>query len=173
MRGISGRSALPGVLLCVQLVSACTPDRTVIPMPPLLQGSQEPTPKASESLSTPEPRWSPIATVAPSAHARPYTSDMIATRMAAETTIVLPPPLRDQRIATVLANLIWSYDGRPYAKLIISGSCADDSLHCHIDAKGLPPFAPDRDQADYYWFDVDLRTGIFGPGDHQLFGLPP
>ena len=133
----------------------------------------DPTPKAPYTQAPPTPTISPIATVAPTGHGRPYTPDMIAGALAMTSSIRLPYPLKSEFVAAAFADRIWTYDGQPYRETLFSGSCSDDGSTCHVSLEALPAFAPDREASDHYWFDIEVRSNPIVTGEgHVLRGYP-
>ena len=119
----------------------------------------DPTPKAPYTQAPPTPELVAIATVAPTGHGTPYTAAMIAAELR-DVQFGLAPELQSPFIAATLADRIWTYDGRPYRELLISGSCDEaGSGRCDLTVQGLPDYAPTRESEDYYHFDVDLHSG--------------
>jgi hypothetical protein len=137
-------------------------------------GTLAPTDKAPYTLAPPTPTLSPIATVAPTGHGRPYTAEMIAAELL-DVPDGFPPELQTEFIAAAIADRIWTYDGRPYREVWITGSCNEPvRTRCDLTLEGLPAFAPTRDDADSYWFVVHVDAPILGPESGQgLRGFPP
>ncbi len=74
----------------------------------------------------------------------------------------VPPELRQLDIAQQLADLVWTYDGQPYASLALEGRCG--STLCDIELQGVPAFAPEEDgHVDLYLFRVERSTGTVAP----------
>jgi hypothetical protein len=75
-------------------------------------------------------------------------------------------------IASALASGIWTYDGRPYEALFISGSCDEGpKLRCEVLVQGIPAFAKTRDFADVYQWVA--AAGFVRPlGEPFLGGYP-
>jgi hypothetical protein len=133
----------------------------------------EVTPKAPYTQAPPTPTISPIATVAPTRHGRPYTPDMFAAAMFRTSSIRLPDLLKSEFIAAAFADRVWTYDGQPYREMLFSGSCSDDGSRCEASVLGLPAYAPDRNVSDHYSFSVDFRSGpVVKEEGHVLHGFP-
>lgn len=146
------------------IIAGCTP---------LGLGTPAATPKAPYTMPPPTPTLSPIATVAPTGHGRPYTPEMIAVELQ-DVPYNFPPQLQKDYVAAALADRIWTYDGRPYRDLNISGSCNDGvPIRCDLTVSGLPAFAPTTDNIDGYYFSVDLSSGLVASGSIGLRGFPP
>ncbi len=139
------------------------------------------TPKPTYTMPPPTPTWSPVATVAPTGHGRPYTAEEIAVALRENVGYTFPPQLQEPWVARALAELIWTYDGRPYQRLWMSGDCGDRPAageppvtHCSLSVQGLPTFAPTTEWSDSYTFEVDLASGVFTrSGVLGLRGFPP
>ncbi len=132
-----------------------------------------PTAKAPYTQAPPTPTISPIATVAPTGHGRPYSPDMIAAALASTPSTRLPDLLKSEFIAAAFADRVWTYDGQPYREMLFGGSCSDDGSRCEASMQGLPAYAPDRTASDHYWFSVDFRSGPIAKDDgHVLRGFP-
>lgn len=133
----------------------------------------DPTPKAPYTQAPPTPTISPIATVAPAGHGRPYTPEMIAATLASMPSTRLPDQLKNEFIASAFADRIWTYDGQPYRDMLFGGSCSDDGSSCRARMWGLPAYAPDRTASDSYWITVDFRSGLVVTSEgHALNGFP-
>ena len=131
------------------------------------------TPKSSYTMAPPTPTLSPIATVAPTGHGRPYTAEQMAIELQ-DVAYNFPPQLQATWVARALADLIWTYDGRPYRDLGIHASCDEPPIRCDLSVEGLPAFAPSWDWSDSYTFEVNMTSGVFTPaGLPSLHGFPP
>lgn len=137
-------------------------------------GTRAPTHKEPYTLAPPTPILSPLSTVAPTGHGRPYTAEMIAVELL-DVSYDFPPELQTEFIAAALADRIWTHDGRPYREVWITGSCNDgDRRQCDLTVSGLPAFAPTREREDDYFFAVDLGSGMIRPTTEPGGrGLPP
>ena len=146
---------------------------TVGCVPVGIPGAPASTEKVPYTQAPPTPILSPIATVAPTGHGRPYTAEMIAVELL-DVPDDFPPQLQNELIAAALADRIWTYDGRPYREIWITGSCNEPGrTRCDLAVSGLPAFAPTRDWEDAYFFAVDLRSGVILPTTEPgIRGLP-
>jgi hypothetical protein len=147
------------------LILACSPAAVSSPVQ---------TPKLPYTQPPPTPTLSPIATVAPTGHGRPYTAEMIAAELQ-DVPYTFPRELQTPFMAASLAEYIWTYDGRPYREIQFGGSCGEGvPRRCEFTISGLPAYAPTREETDHWWFTVGLDSPVLGPeAGHSLRGFPP
>ena len=130
--------------------------------------------KPTYTMPPPTPTLSPLATVGPTGHGRPYTATEMAVALRQDVPYNYPPQLQADWVARALADLVWTYDGRPYRELGIHASCGEPPIRCDLTVQGLPAFAPNWDWSDSYWFEVNMTSGLFAPaGPPSLKGFPP
>ncbi|HSW41001.1 MAG TPA: hypothetical protein VLM76_00630 [Patescibacteria group bacterium] len=130
--------------------------------------------KPTYTMPPPTPTLSPLATVGPTGHGRPYTATEMAVALREDVPYNFPPQLQADWVARALADLVWTYDARPYRELGIHGSCDEPPIRCNLTVQGLPAFAPSWEESDSYWFEVRPTSGTFTPaGPPSLQGFPP
>ena len=154
--------------------------------PPTPTLSAQATPVASASYpgkepytqEPPTPTLSVLATVAPSGHGRPYTAaDMAALLGAAAArpsgfaSELNTPQLLDT-IAGVLADDVYSYDGMPYQRVVITARCDRPPVRCELFLTGIPAFTDDPHAQDGYIWTVDPVTAQVTKTSYGLSGYP-
>ena len=158
--------ALALAVMMLTFAIGCAPITDVL-------GTPETTPKAPYTNPPPTPTLSPIATVAPTGHGRPYTPEMMVAELM-DVPYNFPRELQTDFVAAALADRIWTFDGRPYRELSISGSCDEGGLgRCDLSVSGLPAFAPNRETNDHYYFSVNVQSAVVIPGASGLEAYPP
>lgn len=151
------------------LAVACAP--VVGPGPP---SGRAPT-KAPYTAAPPTPPWEPIGSPAGLTHGQPYQPADIALALQSvprSFPAELRTPAMTETLASALASGIWTYDGRPYEALFISGSCDDGpKLRCEVLVQGIPAFAKTRDYADIYQWVA--TPGFLRPSGEPFLGGYP
>lgn len=148
-------------------VGACSP---ISPAPPTATPSAAAI-KPSYTLAPPTPSLSAVGSPAPGPHARPYAAADIHG-LFVDAGPGFPAELRTEATAEALANVIWSFDGRPFRTVWLTGSC--ESGRCEVSATGLPHFAASVDEVDVYTLVLDQASGIYSqPSPPYLRGFPP
>lgn len=143
--------------------------------PSLLALEPAVTEKPFYTAAPPTPTLSPLSTVAPTGHGRPYTASDIAAAFA-DVPAALPDQLRTPQMTSILAEAIASavetYDGRPYREIDVQASCAQGGgRRCDDTVSGIPAFASTHDEQDTYWFLSD-DSGIREHSEALLRGFP-
>ena len=157
--------ALALAVMMLTFAIGCAPITDVL-------GTPETTPKAPYTNPPPTPTLSPIATVAPTGHGRPYTPEMMVAELM-DVPYNFPRELQTDFVAAALADQIWTYDGRPYRELNLVGDCYG-SPRCDLRVIGLPAFASTRDQSDSHSFSIELPTRVVTRSySGGLRGYPP
>ncbi|HEX2756204.1 MAG TPA: hypothetical protein VHM48_12105 [Candidatus Limnocylindrales bacterium] len=127
--------------------------------------------KAPYTLAPPTPTLRVLATVGPGGPGKPYTADDILAILRAAPAGD-PAEMRTPQIAAAIADRVWTFDGRPYQRLLVGGRC--DGGMCEISAEGMPAFGATDDLADDWFWRMDLRTGLVSDnGEPRLRGFPP
>ncbi len=126
----------------------------------------------------PTPTLSVLATVAPSGHGRPYTAaDMAALLGAAAARPsgfageLNTPPLVET-MAGVLAGDVYTYDGTPYQRVVITARCDTPPSRCDLFLEGVPGFTDDPHDQDGYIWTVYPATARVILTSHGLSGFP-
>lgn len=116
-------------------VGACSP---ISPVPPTATPSAA-TVKPSYTLAPPTPSLSAVGSPAPGPPVRPYaTADIHGLFVDAGPGF--PAELRTEATAEALANVIWSFDGRPFRTVWLTGSC--ESGRCEVSGIYSQPSPP-------------------------------
>jgi hypothetical protein len=79
----------------------------------------------------------------------------------------VPGQVQTRSIADQMAQAIWTYDGRPWPAMSVSGSCGPEA--CTIDVSGTPDAATGE---DLYTFDVRPDDGTVDVLLADLHGYP-
>lgn len=141
----------------------------------LLTGcADNPSPTASASDAPPTAAASP-ATAPPSAGgplpepARPFdAATLLAAMRDSRRPDGVPDELETDRVASALAESIWTLDGEPWTAISAGGSCGPDT--CTLEISGAGQGA----QGDDLWvFGVTPATGAVQLESAELRSLPP
>ncbi|MEO8247548.1 MAG: hypothetical protein ABI622_10565 [Chloroflexota bacterium] len=99
---------------------------------------------------------------------RPYDAQQVLAAMReSRRPGGVPDQLETGSVAAELATAIWTYDGRPYPSLMVSGSCGPE--RCALEVSGAPAGAAG---ADLYAFNVVPATGAVELLAADLHGYP-
>lgn len=137
------------------------------------------TPKAAYTLAPATPSLTALATVAPTGHGQPYTAaeivamlhHAIATRPAGFASELRAQRILDAMAATVAAET-FTFDGRPYQRVVFGARCDQPAVHCELTMDGVPAFSSDSDMKDSYTWTITLPTPLVTMADHSLRGYP-
>lgn len=122
---------------------------------------------ASPTPATPSAPPSSVASPAVEP-ARPYTAaDMLDAMRASRRPGGVPDQVETDAVASQLAEVVWTYDGRPYPSLAIGGSCGPAS--CTLEVSGTPAGAAG---SDLYSLSVDPASGALAVVAADLHGYP-
>ena len=120
----------------------------------------------SDAPATPTATPSPV--IPPPATARPYTAaEVLAAMRDSRRPGGVPDEIETIAVATQLAAAIWTYDGRAYPSLVISGSCGPAS--CTVEVNGTPAGAAGT---DLYVMGVARPSGTVELQAADLHGYP-
>lgn len=121
---------------------------------------------APTSSATLIPSSTPLISVPPTG--RPYAADQVLAAMRdSRRPGGVPDQLETTDVAGAIADAVWTYDGRPYPVLVISGSCGAAS--CTVEVSGAPTGAAG---ADLYLFAVTPGSGAVELQATDLHGYP-
>ena len=158
------RAAIAVTALVVAVSAGCaapiaSPTPTAISTPaPTASTLPSPTPRASQGPTGIEP---------PSPDT-PFDATTILTAMRdSRRPGGVPDQLENDAIATTLAAATWTFDGRPWTTMAVSGSCGPDV--CSVELAGG---RPDSHGDDVWIFDVRPADGLVSVTTAELRGLP-
>jgi hypothetical protein len=164
------RRALPrwAIAFLVSIVAGCAlaPSATFVA-----------TPKARYTNPPPTPTLSAIATAGPTGPGRPYTPEQMSTLIRDQEAkhgidAALQTPAVVKAIANVLADTIYTYDGQPYQRVAIAGSCGEPPILCNLTMTGVPRFTADPDAGDGYGWEVRPQVPLVTLTYAGLGGFP-
>ena len=138
------------------------------------------TGKPPYTLEPPGPTLTAMATVAPTGHGRPYSAADVARMLEANAAArpagfarELRAPAVMEVMAGVLADEIYTFDGRPYQRVVFSASCDQAGVQCDLTMAGVPAFTDDPEVFDSYGWTVAPRVPLVTLTSHALRGFPP
>jgi hypothetical protein len=87
----------------------------------------------------------------------------------------VPARVLSEAVAQQIAERIWTWDGKPYQRWQLEGSCGP--RRCELGVQGVPSFTPPEDEhIDGYQFDVSVQDLTVKPvradGRQLLAGYP-
>ena len=133
----------------------------------LLAACATPSPSPSPSGMPPSASGTSLEPSRPAA-ARPYDADAVLAAMAdSRRPGGVPDRIETAAVAAQVANVIWTYDGRPYPSLVIGGSCGATS--CTLEVSGQPIGGAG---ADLFVFSVTQPAGAVTLTTTDLHGYP-
>jgi len=156
------RAAIAVTALVIAVTAACAA--------PIASPTPSPTPAPTASglpSPTPTPPQGPTGIEAPTPD-RPFDATTILTAMRdSRRPGGVPDQLETDAIAAALAAATWTFDGRPWTTMAVSGSCGPES--CSVELAGGRP----ESHGDDVWiFEVRPADASVTVTVAELRGLP-
>lgn len=154
-----GRSTALLVIAAIPFLAACRATGS----PPV-----QPSPSAAVTSPTMSGSPTPSSTPPSASPGRPYDAEgILAVMRDSHRPDSLPATLQTDAVAAAIAAEAWTWDGRPWDGISVSGSCGPST--CNLELAGA---STDAAGTDLYSFSIDLESGMVSLTATDLHGYP-